>query len=589
MRIHNKKIKQLIFSILLICIFILFPYKKVFAETERIGGVDYTYAISDDGTEGADIKSVQIMLTTYGDAAGGSGFYCGLNSGDLAGYGSGDPNSSDKYDKYQWGYFLINGEKYVAMAGALRSYLSSPEWGKRWGLIDRTGRKYTHIHYFNTSYNMGVDQCDKIQFRFVDQSFDSETYSGIIVDTGPAMMLPQRESLSTYTTPDDKMLNAIDVYMGANGESISSPLSGQIIVASMDGSFSMKNNGQKVSQTDFLSDIIARVIALIGDGIQIILDFIGTEPEEFSWEQVMRVKYSMDEISSMPNLNNQIQVNHENENLKDQILSRTLVDNMVTDTSGNSEEAFTTDTKIPVIPVDMYTSIVKSKILKIDFFELQGRNKNGIMGAINKLIQIINKVILAFTAAGLMTMLIYRSILLIVSTLGYKPKNAAKAKNLMNQFVNAVIWLIGIILFMMLCNTLYNAVFEKIVGNNPSYFPIRVDVNNVYTYNTNIIGLLKYQSLSTYLKGKVVRSLIYLAGTLLNASWFIYMVKRALILAGLTAIAPMVSIYKMLDEEKQNKMFKIFDFKLWSKIYLQNMWYPIIIMYILKLVLGTFN
>ena len=585
MRIHNKKIKQLIFSILLICIFILFPYKKVFAETERIGGVDYTYAISDDGTEGADIKSVQIMLTTYGDAAGGSGFYCGLNSGDLAGYGSGDPNSSDKYDKYQWGYFLINGEKYVAMAGALRSYLSSSEWGGS----GRAGRKYTHVHYFNTSYNMGVDQCDKIQFRFVDQSFDSETYNGIIVDTGPAMMFPQLVNFNFYTTQDDKMLNGIDVYMGANGESISSPLSGQIIVASMDGSFSMKANGQKVNQIDFLSDIIARVIGLIGDGVQIILDFVGTEPEEFTWEQVLRVKYTMDEIYGMPNVDDQVQVNYENEELSDQILLRTLINNNVTDSSGNTEEAYNTEVMIPVIPVDIYTSIVKSKIVSIDFFELQGRNTNGIMGAINTLVQIINRVVIGIAAVGLMTMLIYRSILLIASTMGYKPKNAARNKKIINNFVNAVVWLIGMIVFVMLCHTFYNAVLKYLLGDNTSYFPIRVDVNNVYTFNTNIIGFIKYQALGMQLKGKILRSIVYLAFVIINAKWFIYMLKRALLLAALTALAPMVAVYKMVDEEKQSKLLKIFDFRIWAKLYLRNMMYPLLIAYVLKTLLNLFN
>ena len=585
MKKHLSKRKYIILTLLLLFIFILFPFKKVFALTENIGGVNYTYATTDDGSDGADIKSVQIMLTIYGDAAGGSGFYCGLNSGNLAGYGSGNQNSSDKYDKYQWGYFLINGEKYVAMAGALHSYISSSEWGGS----SRAGRKYNHIHYFNTSYNMDVDQCDKIQFRFVDQNFDSETYNGIIVDTGPAMMFPQNVNFSFYTTQDDKMLNGIDVYMGANGESMNSPLSGQIIVASMDGSFSMNSNGQKINQTDFLSDILARIISLIGDGFQIILDFIGTEPDEFSWEQAMRVKFSMDEISGMPNLNNQIQLNHEDESLSDQILARSLIDSTVTDSSGNSEEIYNTDVKIPVIPVELYSSIVRSKILKIDFFELKGRNTNGIMGAINRLIQIINKAVIAFAAAGIMTMLIYRSIMLIASNMGYKPKNAAKAKNLMNQFVNAVVWLIGIILFMMLCHTLYNTIFDRIVGENPSYFPIRLDVNNVYTFNTNFIGYLRYQALSVQLKGKIFRSLIYVFGVLINVYWFIYMVKRVLILALLTALAPFVSIYKMLDEEKRNRIFKIFDFKVWAGIYLKNMWFPLLIAWILKLLYGIFN
>ena len=381
----DKNFQKILLTISFILIIFLLPNNKVYAEEEIINGKSYTYTTNDDGSSGVSIDSIEIKLTCYGDAAGGSGFFCGLSSADLSGYD----------EKYGWGYFEINGERYVAMAGALHDYIPSSEWGGS----ERAGRKYNHIYYFKTGYNTQLNECEKIQFKFKDQNFDSNVYNGIIVDTGPAMMFPQNPRYSFYN--DVENCNAIDVYMGPDGETTgnNSPISGKVIYASSDGSFkTTKSSDEDLTFLEKIGGNLAKFHNFVGDFIQIFLDKTGTD---LTAQEAKRLLYDKNDLKSSSNkFYKEIQVADSTETIETKTLKSEPISNTIENQDGQKEEIFNKNTKIPVIPIDVYSMVATDiKILDIDFLSNNKQNDNKLWNLYRNVISVTSHSVLYICTA----------------------------------------------------------------------------------------------------------------------------------------------------------------------------------------------
>lgn len=559
------------FTIIILCIFLL-PHNNVYAEEEVVNGKSYTYTTNDDGSSGVSLDSVKFKFTCYGDAAGGSGFFCGLSSADLAGYD----------DKYHWGYFEINGEKYVAMAGALHDYIPSSEWGGS----SRAGRKYNHIYYFKTGYNTPLDQCEKISFKFEDQSFDSNVYNGIIVDTGPAMMFPQNPKYSFYD--DVENCNAIDVYLGAEGETIgsSSPISGKVIIASSDGSFKSESDSEDEELTflDKILSLVTKLLIWIADNIQKLLDKTGTDLTD---KEAGRLLYSPEDLKKTSNkFYKEIQVGDAGANIETKTTKNETVSNTIEDKEGKKQEVFTKDkSKIPVIPIDAYSIVATDiKLFDIDFLNSNKQNDNKLWSLYRGFVSVVSHAILYISVACILGILIWRAILVVVSTYTNNPKVTAQSKKIMNNFIKAVIWIVGIYIFIALMINLYKLAISAVTGENDSKYLIRLDVNDLYSFNTNIIGWARYMTQSTNIAMSFRWSLGYLAMAIVDAICFIAMFIRVFFLGILIIIAPITSIKKINETEVQEKKGLIYMSN-WIKVFLITLWIPFLAAALLSLFL----
>ena len=569
----NKTTKITIaFTIIILCIFLL-PHNNVYAEEEIVNGQKCIYTTTDDGSSGVSLDSVKFKLTCYGDAKGGNTFFCGLNSSDLAGYD----------EKYHWGYFEINGERYVAMAGALHDYISDPAWSADLG-YGASGRKYNHIYYFKTGYNTPLDQCEKISFKFEDQSFDSNVYNGIIVDTGPAMMLPQ--AYSTYN--DIENCNAIDIYMGADGESIglNSPISEKVIIASSDGSFKSESDSEDEELTflDKILSLVTKFLIWIADNIQKLIDKTGTDLTD---KEAGRLLYSPEDLKKTSNkFYKEIQVGDAGANIETKTTKNETVSNTIEDKEGKKQEVFTKDkSNIPVIPIDAYSIVATDiKLFDIDFLNSNTQNDNKLWSLYRGFVSVVSHAILYISVACILGILIWRAILVVVSTYTNNPKVTAQSKKIMNNFIKAVIWIVGIYIFIALMINLYKLAISAVTGENDSKYLIRLDVNDLYSFNTNIIGWARYMTQSTNIAMSFRWSLGYLAMAIVDAICFIAMFIRVFFLGILIIIAPITSIKKINETEVQEKKGLIYMSN-WIKVFLITLWIPFLAAALLSLFL----
>ena len=573
------------------CLFIfLYPYNSVFAGEEVLGGKTYTYEETDDGSNSVSIESVKFRITCYGDLAGGRAFSCGV-SPDIVKMGKGDLNAADKYDKYTWGYIEIDGEKYVALAGALR-YEIPNSW---WGGAERAGRKYNHIFYFDTKQSSSLDDCAKIQFRFLDNSgdgfHDPEVYNGIVVDSGP-MMLPQLDSPDVYKEDE----NALDIYCGADGETIGKTMSisTQLVTASMDGTFSSSSTSKtaeqdKIGLVEFILDAFTKYINLpLGDTIQKILNQAGTGLTD---EEAKKILYSRQDLESLNNrFHDEIQVDNVNSTKKTDTIRTKYLSNLIQNKNGENEEVFTTATYIPAIPIDAYTMTAsKVSFFDIDFINNANRDKESenIGDLYRNLINTLSHIIMYLCAALLAGMLIWRSILFIKSIYSDDSNTAAKSKKIMDNYVKAVAIMVGVYLFSSLMINLYYYATSLITNDNTTFFPVRLLVQNTYSFNTNIISAIRYHTLSTNILDAYGWSLVYLVMAMANLFWFLFMFVRMIVLGALIAIAPITAITTMGEavQSEGAQTSGVFFISGWIKVFSIVLWIPFCLTVLINLAL----
>lgn len=181
----NIKIKTLVVAMIVVILFPLFCYNKVIAVTD------------DDGPDVTD-SSIDWQFTCYGgENLGGTGF---------------TESDFSTNDKYGWCEYVKDGVTYVVLAAATHELLNSGEVGES---------RYDYIHYFN--------YYDTIQFKFVDESFDSNTYNGIILDSCGASMNPTKFNHASN-------VQVLDVYFKSS--TYNEAISGKSVKITMDGTFS---------------------------------------------------------------------------------------------------------------------------------------------------------------------------------------------------------------------------------------------------------------------------------------------------------------------------------------------------------------
>ena len=407
----------IVLTVLFVC---LFPSLTVFAtgdhSTTGADGKTYTYSIDDDGTDGPDVSTLRFELTIFG----GNQLATGLTD-----------DSFTTNSKYGWREYEKDGVKYVVLCGATHEMLaySKNRADEYWFY----GAKFDHIHYFH--------HYDTIQFKFEDQNFDSEVYNGMILESGDAMMFPQHQFYKR-----ESGINMFDVYFGANGESdsIEDKISGKVVLATMDGTFS-SNAGKTNSQSkkNMIAEFFAGVFHGIGDAIQMALDFAGTNME---WKDAKKLTYSKGDIEADKKINDKIQVEDASSNEeddKDQKDYKTIKEANISSTAdnrkGQKETIYASDTEIPVMPIDFYSSSIdKVKLFDINFYNTKSNNSNKLWKGIRAFVSGASHIAMYIAAALLLTMLICRSILFVRSALGDNPQGAFESRQIMDNFIRAV-------------------------------------------------------------------------------------------------------------------------------------------------------
>lgn len=548
-----------IFLLFIIFIF-LFSNFKVYAEVydDSSGSKkSFNYTSVDDGTDGPDVSDITFDLTCFGGAH--------LASGE-------DPSNFTTNEKYGWQEYEKDGVKYVVIATATHEQLNTSE---KVDLDFKKGHKFDHIHYFRWR--------DTIQFKFEDQDFDSNVYNAIVLDNCGASMLPEH-----YKHKDGN--NVIDIYFGVDGETTSqgSPISNKQVLVTMTGTFNEKANTKTKVQKNVFLELLSALFSVPADVVQILTNSVGNG-------KISNIVYAKDKIQNNNKLNEEIQVvdantttnpdEEQEEDENNEGLKEINVSNLAKNKRGNLETVFTNATKIPVMPVDAYSSSInKIDLLKIDFLNKNANNSHAFWNLIKDLVSIFSHMVLYVSAGLLIAMLIWRSILFVGSSIGNSPIQAFRSRKIMDAWIKAIALISLIYVVVALGENFYEYILSLILNNDESGYLLRVNVENVYSFNTNIIGYVKYLSLTANSISRLLYSIVYCIISAANFIWFIFMIFRMLAIAGLIIVAPITAITTMRENQPRNgSLLNILYFRNWLNIYLSLVFIPLVVIGVQKL------
>ena len=500
-----------------------------------------------------DVKDIQFKFTCYSPANTNDHSLGAAVNGRNITYEDCTLNS-----KYNWYEYNYNGTNYVVLAAATNELLKSGE------LASEGVTEQSHIHYFN--------YFDTFKFKFSDSSFDQEEYYGIILDScGASMKVKEGDP------------QILDVYISGSNEDCNNSSINQKLVQITDSNGNYgANAGTSSSSTtrNWLLELLGSMFSLPADFINIGLNM----PQKWGKYSILNA-YDKTYIDDHKKIAKKLDVSESTteegaSNSSDKILKVANISSTIDNRKGEKSVVFSSSTQIPYMPIDAYSMVIgKVKTFDIDFFSNSKTNSS-----LKKVVKAGSHVVLYISAAALLTMIIWRGILVVMSTLGQNPVQATESRMIIDNAVKAIALLAGIYVIIILMQEGYTLLSNALLNGNKEEFPIRMNVEGVCSFNTNLIGYFKYLSLSSDSLAGLAYSMAYLGMSLISLTCFVFMLARTLIVAALTIFAPVTAIYAIAQRTPTSEasLGNVFILRNFLGILFRWIYAPIITIAIIK-------
>lgn len=261
------------------------------------------------------------------------------------------------------------------------------------------------------------------------------------------------------------------------------------------------------------------------------------------------------------------------------------------DGNNDGEDDFTKKTKIPVMVGDLYNIAVGHlDFLDADF--LTGSTSTRPDGSLKHeegsawitlrdFAATIIHICIYMASAFLIISLIWFGIKILKTSLD-NPKARAEYKEGLERFEKSLLMLIGSIVIMALCIFGTKAFYSSIEDDNYE-LPIRVNVEDTYSFSTTAAGYLRYMSLTDDVNEwlqKAVCTMTYLLLAIVNLAAVIIMMARVLVLWILSMAGPIIAAMNVF--KKENTM----GFGTWAELYVAVSLIQVVIAFIYKLILA---
>ena len=287
-------------------------------------------------------------------------------------------------------------------------------------------------------------------------------------------------------------------------------------------------NGLKQDILEFV-DFILGII----DVAQNLLDSLVTA--ELGTIKDATILYSSGDIKSSPKINNYI-------NIKDGPIEK--ADFPVDGT----EEGYSSSTKIPFVPVDVY-SVASGSVSNFDINFFTGRNntiehpKDSIWSNIVKLVTGVIHIVIYLSAAFLLFSLIWHGINVVLNTVA--PERKAQHMGGLIDFAKAMLMFVGCVLIMALCIFLSDKLIKIIGLKKGPELPYTVSVTTAnYSFSTNLTGYARYLTQITNIDKlgiKILYSFEYLALIIANIAVVLTMILRTMWIIILSIQGPIIA------------------------------------------------
>ena len=310
---------------------------------------------------------------------------------------------------------------------------------------------------------------------------------------------------------------------------------------------------------------------VVGDNIQWLANLFQTVPEYTSGDGEVLYSYSdleddsneekstdtssdkeKDEDKGKGNRNKYTNVAKSKEETKDS--QAVFQVDVKKDLNNNNEADFSSTTKIPVIVGDLYNIAAG----KIDFFDInfltgnKERKSDGtlrhendsIWNNLRKVVSLLTHISVYMASAIIILSLIWYGINMVRHTFD-NPVAKMESMEGLKRFFTAVFMLIGTIIIMALC-IFGSKVFFDLLNKNDSYeLPIRVNVEDQYSFSTTPTGYVRYMSLTEDIEEplqKFVYTIVYIVLAAVNLFVMVIMFARTIVIWVLSIVGPMMAV-----------------------------------------------
>ena len=140
---------------------------------------------------------------------------------------------------------------------------------------------------------------------------------------------------------------------------------------------------------------------------------------------------------------------------------------------------------------------------------------------------------------------------------------------------------------MILMMYFYKQLLKLFLNGNNSIYLIRVNVENLYSFNTNIIGYMKYMTLNSNILASLGYSFLYMLMEFANLFCFGIMFARTVIIGGLIIVSPFTAVYTMLGRAptEGNNVRNAFTFGHFMRVYIVLLFLPLVMAGIQRIIM----
>ena len=546
----KKLIFQGIFFIVLISFFIFLLYCKSLAYDEGLGP-------SIDKSEG------EWYVYYYGSAS-----LDAINPETNNNFTYEDFTRNETHGWYEWNY---KGVTYVVVAGATRELLDSGDYEKK-----------DYIHYFKYGNSENDWSFDTFTFHFVDTQVDSKEYNAIVLDSRAECMNPE-------TIGNPKKSQCIYIYTCEDTENNpykeqNDKFNQENIIVSSTGTFS--ESADQSAEINKEANRRLKIERLVNFG-----DFLQKAIQSAAYETKTEdtiLLYSKDEIKNNKEMQNEIDVGNAKTKPRnsDCLLNKTTVSNKVDNNKGKKEQIYTTETEIPVLKMDAYGMLSEQfDIFKINFFNKESNSRH--WGYLQNEVFIIGRIIVLISATLIITLIIWRGIVTVSSSIRITPGERATSRLILNRLIRAIFMIAFVYVIAALAVNLYEKIVSIIVGKNNTLYYLRMTVEDTYSFNTNIIGRIRYQTLASNQDVAFGGAIGYAIYSSFYAILFFLMFIRTYIIAALIIIAPVTAVtYIGGFQEPEHGISIIFFFRNWLRFFTIFVFLPIFLLILYKILVS---
>lgn len=316
-------------------------------------------------------------------------------------------------------------------------------------------------------------------------------------------------------------------------------------------------------ESDIKKDFLGTGVTYLARGICWAFDWVQWLANAIQFDETNDVLYTFEELQKDESKNKYTNVSDGESG--NSIVTKTIKN----DANGDGELDFNKKVKIPVMVGDLYNIAVDN----IDFFDfnfLTGQNavnkdgtprhKSGSSWvAIRDIVAMLIRVGIYFASAILIINLIIFGIRTTTKAID-NPKKNAENKKALKTLANSLMMLIGSIIIMAVCIFATKELYQSIVKEDSYELPVRVKVQNTYSFSTTYVGYLRYVALNEDVSSNCGKTFlcafIYMFMTIANLFLVIFMLARTFIMWGLSIWGPCLAIQNVFGKNVTAKFGK---------------------------------